>query len=365
MPQLSEIIQHLEQLAPLSLQESYDNAGLITGQPSMEVKGILVCLDSTEEVMEEAIRNGCNVVVAHHPILFSGLKRLTGNHYTERVLIKAIRHDIAIYAIHTNLDNVLHGVNARFAAQLGLLHTRILSPMKGRLKKLVTFVPGAQLEAVRAALFEAGGGHIGNYSECSFSSGGTGSFKGEAGSQPFAGVAGIRHLEAEERLELIFPAWKEKDMLAALRGAHPYEEIAYDVYTLDNAFMSTGAGLYGELPEVMDGPAFLDFLKQKMNCAMIRHTKLLSGPIKKVAICGGSGSFLLQDAVRCGADIFISSDFKYHQFFDADGRIVLADIGHFESEQFTIDLLAEHLREKFTTFAVRLTETQTNPIYYR
>jgi dinuclear metal center YbgI/SA1388 family protein len=365
MAQLSEIIRHLETIAPPSLQESYDNSGLITGSPDQEITGILVCLDSTEQVIDEAINTGCNLIVAHHPIVFSGLKKITGRTYVERVIIKAIRNNLAIYAIHTNLDNVYHGVNKRFAEKLGLENTRILSPLSGKLRKLVTFVPHVDAEKVRAAICEAGAGDISNYSDCSFNIEGIGTFKGNDLSNPVVGKKGELRREPETRIETIYPVWKEREILAALRTAHPYEEIAYNIYPLENKLDTVGAGLIGTLPQPMPSSLFLDRLKENMQAVVIRHTALVKKEISKVVLCGGSGSFLLNHAINAGADIFISADFKYHQFFDADGRIIIADIGHFETEQFTIDLLAELLSVKFTTFAVRLTGTQTNPIIYR
>ncbi len=365
MAKLHDIIRVLETLAPPSLQESYDNSGLITGSPDQEVTGIIVCLDSIEAVLDEAIANGCNVIVAHHPIIFSGLKKITGKNYVERVIIKAIRHQLAIYAIHTNLDNVYEGVNRRFAEQLGLEQTRILAPVKGKLRKLVTFAPNDAAENVRNALSTAGAGHIGNYSDCSFLTEGTGTFKAGEGTQPFVGEKGQLHREPEIRIETIYPIWKERDILSALRASHPYEEIAYDLYPLENQLQNSGAGIIGMLPQPLKADVFLDNLKTTMKAGMIRHTALVKKEISRVALCGGSGSFLLADAIAAGADVFVTSDFKYHQFFDADGRILIADIGHFETEQFTINLLAEQLSQKFTTFAVRLTDTNTNPIYYR
>lgn len=363
--QLSKILFQLEQLAPPSLQESYDNAGLLTGNPDMEIKGVLVCLDSTEEIIDEAIRKGCNLIVAHHPIIFGGIRQLTGKNYVERVIIKAIRHDIALYAIHTNLDNVQNGVNRRIADRLGLKNTRILSPMMGRIKKLVSYVPVANAETVKEALFNAGAGQIGAYSECAFSTLGTGSFKGNELSNPVIGQRGERHHEQEERIELIFPDWKEIPVMHALRNSHPYEEIAYQIFSIDNPIQEAGAGLIGEWPQEMSTEACLDHIKSTMKAAVIRHTKLINSHIRTVAVCGGSGSFLLKDAIKSGADLFLSADFKYHQFFDAEDKIIIADIGHFETEQFTIDLLAEYIRGKFTTFAVHLTDINTNPITYR
>lgn len=361
---LQDIIHELERLAPPRLQESYDNSGLITGNLSMKIHSALICLDSTEAVIDEAIRRKCNLVIAHHPIIFEGLKKITGTTYIERVIIKAIQNNIAIYAIHTNLDNVIEGVNAKICAQLGLQNTRILAPMGNQLKKLVTFAPIQAAAAVKNAIFNAGAGHIGNYSECSFSVSGVGSFKGNEASNPQVGIKGERHLEKEERIEVIIPSWKEASILSALKEVHPYEEVAYYVHTLTNLHQHIGAGMIGELEASIKAEAFLDIIKEKMKAKVIRHTNLVKKEIKTVAVCGGSGSFLLNEAKKAKADIFISADFKYHQFFDAEDKIIIADIGHFETEQFTINLLGDYLREKFTTFAVLFTETNTNPIYY-
>lgn len=361
---IADVIRELEMLAPPSLQESYDNSGLLTGDSSAPVKGILICLDVTETVLDEARSKGCNLIVAHHPIIFGGLKRLTGRNYVERTVIKAIRNELAIYAIHTNLDNVIDGVNRRFAEQLGLSDLRILAPAGNQLLKLVTFVPLEAAARVRNGLFAAGAGHIGNYDECSFNTEGEGTFRPLQGSSPVIGEKGTRHTEAECRIEMILPVWKEADVMRALREHHPYEEIAFELIRLENKLTSTGAGMIGRLPTAMEANEFLDHLKKQMKTAIVRHT-LPAGPITTVALCGGSGSFLLPEAIRQCADAFVSADFKYHQFFDADGRILVADIGHFESEQFTIDLLGGYIREKFPNFAIRLTESNTNPIYYR
>lgn len=361
--QIADIIRFLETLAPPSLQESYDNAGLLTGSLSWECSGILVSLDATEEVLLEAKAKGCNLVVAHHPIVFGGLKRITGKNYVERAVITSIKEDIAIYAIHTNLDNIMTGVNGRMAEQLGLTNCKILQPKNGLLKKLFSFVPVTHAEFVRAAIFEAGGGHIGQYSECSFNAAGKGSFKAPEGSNPFVGEIGHRHEEEEMKIEVIFPAWLEQGILAAMIKAHPYEEVAYDVIRLDNPFQSTGSGLIGTLPHAMPADEFLQLLKNQFHLEVIRYTKR-EKPIHKVAICGGAGSFLTKAALAGGADAFVTGDIKYHEFFDAESRLLLADIGHWESEQFTIDLLAEQLSGKFPTFAVLKTAVKTNPVEY-
>jgi dinuclear metal center YbgI/SA1388 family protein len=361
---LSEILNFLEDFAPPALQESYDNSGLITGHREMDVTGILVALDCLETVIDEAIDSKCNLVVAHHPIVFSGLKKINGKNYVERVIIKAIKNDIAIYAIHTNLDNVQAGVNAKIGEKLGLKNLRILSPKSGLLRKLVTFCPVAQAEQVRSALFEAGAGRIGNYDECSFSLPGNGTFRGNDSTNPFAGKKGQRHTEAEERIETIFPVQNEKKILKALLASHPYEEVAYDIYPLSNQWKQVGSGMIGELENAIPVMDFLESLKTSMKARVVRYTPVTGKMISKVAICGGSGSFLLPDAMAAGADVFVTADFKYHQFFDGEGKIVIADIGHFETEQFTIELLVEILKQKFPTFAVRQTGVITNPITY-
>lgn len=364
MTTLSALIQHLESFAPPALQESYDNSGLITGSPEWEVNGVLVTLDCTEEVVQEAISKGCNVVVAHHPIVFSGLKRLNGKNYIERTVIKAIQNNIAIYAIHTNLDNVRAGVNKKIADRLGLRSTKVLAPKRGILRKLVTFAPMDNAEPVRMALFAAGAGSIGHYDQCSFNLNGTGTFRPGLEANPVLGQRGSMHAEQEVRIEVVYEFWKEAAILKALRAAHPYDEIAYDLYPLENTLQDAGAGMIGELENPMDEAGFLHFLKEAMKTGMVRHTRYLGKKVKKIAVCGGSGSFLLNDAKRAGADVLVTADFKYHQFFDAENQLIIADIGHFESEQFTGELLSDLISEKFPTFAVRLTEVNTNPVHY-
>lgn len=359
-----DITQCLEEIAPSAHQESYDNSGLIVGSPTMELTGVLICLDSTEEIIDEAIANNCNMVIAHHPIVFSGLKRFNGSDYIQRTIIKAIKNDIAIYSIHTNLDNATEGVNAMIGEKLGLINTRILSPKKGILKKLATYAPSMNKEKVLNALFNAGAGNIGNYDECSFSHEGEGSFKANENAEPHVGEINKRHLEKEVKIEVIVPSHLERKVVKALLKAHPYEEVAYDIYTLENKNNYVGSGLIGELPEPVESLAFLKSLKSNMQTECVRHTDVLKKNIKTVALCGGAGSFLLGTAIGQGADVFITGDFKYHQFFDADGKIVIADIGHYESEQFTKDLIYRILSEKFSNFAFLLSKVNTNPINY-
>jgi len=361
---IAEIISFLESLAHPSLEEHYDNAGLLTGNAGWDCEAVLVCLDATEEVITEAIKRKCNMVVAHHPIIFGGLKKITGKNYVEKAVIAAIKNDIAVYAIHTNLDNVIEGVNGRIADMLGLTNLSVLSAKENTLRKLFTFAPTANADKVRNAIFEAGGGHIGNYSECSFNAEGTGTFRGGDGTTPFAGEAGRRHQENEIKIEVIFPAYLENRIVKAIIASHPYEEVAYDVISLSNTHAGTGSGLTGELIEPIDEGSFLTHLKEVFNVPVIRHTSLIGKPVKKVAVCGGAGSFLISRALAAEADFYITADIKYHEFFDANGRMVIADIGHYESEQFTINLLQEVLEQKFPTFAVLKTGVNTNPVKY-
>jgi dinuclear metal center YbgI/SA1388 family protein len=362
--QIAEITNYLESIAPLSLQENYDNAGLLTGDASWNCTGILCSLDATESVVQEAIANKCNLVVSHHPIIFGGLKKITGKNYVEKAVIAAIKNDVALYAIHTNLDNVLHGVNGKIADKLSLQNRSILAPKESVLKKLFTFVPVEQAEQVRAAIFSAGAGHIGQYSECSFGVEGTGTFKGSAGTDPFVGKPGERHYEKELKIEVIFPGWLQSEVVKALLAAHPYEEVAYDVVNLANSHQGIGSGLVGELAEAMEEKVFLASLKQAFGLHLIRHTPFTGKKIRKVAVCGGAGSFLVSKALSAGADVYITADMKYHEFFDANDRILIADIGHFESEQFTTELLEAVLQEKFLNFAVLKSKVKTNPVQY-
>lgn len=364
-PKIKDVAAYLESLAPRALQESYDNTGLLIGDPHTGVLGVLVTLDCTESVVDEAIALKCNLIVAHHPIIFKGLKKLTGQTYVERTVIKAIKNDVAIYTAHTNLDNVYQGVNKKIAEKIGLKNTKVLAPRIGTLSKLVTFVPKEHLEAVTNQLHEAGAGQIGNYKNCSFQIPGTGIYQPTDNAKPFIGKPGQRETVSEVRLEVLLPTHLEKSILAALRSSHPYEEVAYYLNRVENENQGIGAGLSGETANPEEPIQFLMRLKKQMNVSVIRHTPLLlDRPVQKVAVCGGAGSFLLPEAISQGVDVFISADFKYHEFFDADGKIIIADIGHYESEQFTQELFIEVLRKKFNTFAINFSKTVTNPISY-
>ena len=362
--QIKYLLQVLDNLAPASYQESYDNAGLLTGDSSAECTGVLCTLDATENVIDDAIAKGCNLVVAHHPIIFSGLKKIIGKNYVERTIIKAIKNNIAIYAIHTNLDNLLSGVNKTMADKLGLVNRRVLQPKQNTLMKLVVFAPYAVADKVRNALFEAGGGAIGNYNECSFSTNGTGTFNPGEGTNPTIGEQGKREKLEEERIEIIYPVYLREKIVDAMLKVHPYEEVAYDLLQLNNNFQEVGSGLLGELEKEINEVDFLQLLKAQFGLLVIRHTPLLNKKVKKVALCGGAGSFLINTAMAVGSDFYITGDVKYHEFFDAENKMVIADIGHFESEQFTIELLHDILHSKFPTFAVLKSEVKTNPVNY-
>lgn len=359
-----DITSYIESFAPLSYQESYDNAGLQTGHPDQEVRGVLVCIDITDAVIEEALRLDANLIISHHPLIFTGLKKLTGSNYTERLVIEAIRQNLSIYAAHTNLDAAHLGVNHKIGEKLGLKKTDILDPRTDHLRKLVFFVPTDHADQVREEIFKAGAGQIGAYDMCSFSVPGKGTFRGSEETDPFVGKKGSLHTEPELRVETVFPIERETQITRALLRSHPYEEVAYDIYPLANKYEWAGSGAIGELEKPLDEESFLKLLKERFSTPVIRHTDLLDRKVKKIAFCGGSGSFLLPRAIASGADAFVSADFKYHQFFDADHSILVADIGHYESEQFTKEIIYENLKKKFTKFAVHLSEVNTNPVNY-
>jgi len=361
---VKSICELIEEVAPLALQESYDNAGLLVGNSQMEVTSVLVCIDITEEVIEEAIRKNCNLIISHHPLIFSGLKKLVGQNEVQRCVAAAIKNDIAIYAAHTNLDNVLQGVNGKIAEKIGLVKTRILQPKQNALLKLITYIPRIHSYGLRQALFEAGAGEIGNYDACSFNVEGVGTFRANDQAVPFVGKTNEMHSEPETRIEVILPEYLKQQVLDALLKAHPYEEPAYDFIQLRNTWNQAGAGLIGELEVEEDEIEFLTRIKKIFNQPVIRYTNLLGKKIKQVAVCGGSGSSLLSDAILAKADVFISGDFKYHEFFDTQKQIIIADIGHFESEQFTKDIFSEIITKKMPTFAVQISDIKTNPINY-
>lgn len=364
MAKIKDITDFLESIAPKAYQEDYDNAGLITGDPQAEVKGVLCTLDCIESIIDEAIQRDCNLIVAHHPIVFRGLKQLNGKNYVERTIIKAIKNDIAIYAIHTNLDNVEVGVNKKIAEKIGLKNTSILSPKSATLTKLEVFIPEEDTNRVLEALHESGAGNIGNYSNCSFRVVGTGTFKPNDKSNPTIGKHNEQEEVKENKVELIFPTYLKHKILSTLRKAHPYEEVAYYLQTIENKNQEVGSGMVGELEQPMESEEFLSHLKKAMQLNTIKYTPLHQGKISRVAVCGGAGSFLLRAAMGAGADAFVTSDFKYHEFFDAEGKIMIADIGHYESEVFTKELLGAFISEKFANIATYLSEVNTNPVKY-
>lgn len=361
---VKNVIALLEELSPLSYSETFDNTGLLVGNENTQVSGILVTLDTLENVVDEAIENNCNLIISFHPIIFSGLKKITGKTYVERVVLKAIKHDIAIFSNHTALDNSFNGVNAMICEKLGLKNRQILIPQAETIKKLITFVPSKDAEKVRNALFKVGAGSIGNYENCSFNIEGSGSFKGNEDSSPVIGKKEELHFEKEIQIGITFSKHLQTKVLKTLFEAHPYEEVAYEIATLENQNQHIGMGMIGEFDTEMRETEFLEFLKKTMKTDCVRHSGLLKKKIKRVAVLGGSGSFAIDIAKNAGADAFVSADFKYHDFFKAENTILLADVGHYESEQFTKDLLHSFLKKKITNFAVLLSQTNTNPISY-
>ncbi|MBC31561.1 MAG: Nif3-like dinuclear metal center hexameric protein [Muricauda sp.] len=361
---VKHIIEHLEELAPLHYAEDFDNTGLLVGNAEQEVTGILISHDTLQTVVEEAMAKNCNMIVSFHPIIFAGLKRLTGSSYVERTVMKAIENKIAIFAIHTALDNAIDGVNAKICHALGLKNCRILLPKTGTIKKLTTFIPKKDADLLRNKLFEAGAGNIGNYENCSFSVDGTGSFKPQEGANPTIGKIGETHYEAETQINVTFASHLEKNILRTLFRHHPYEEVAYEITTLDNTNQKLGMGMVGELESPVAEKAFLRFVKERMQTGCVRHSALLGKKVQKVAVLGGSGAFAIRAAKQAGADAFITADLKYHQFYEAEGQLVLMDIGHFESERFTKNLIYDFLTKKIPNFAIALSESDTNPIKY-
>jgi dinuclear metal center YbgI/SA1388 family protein len=364
MVKLKEIIAAFEEHSPFSLQEGYDNSGIQYGNPDDEVSRGLICLDVTQEIIDEAISKKCDLVISHHPLIFGGIKSITGKHYVERILVKAIKNDIRIISVHTNLDSTSFGVNEIFARKIGLTDLRILDQRGGLLKKLVVFCPVEHAEQVRMAIFNAGGGQIGEYDSCSYNVEGLGSFRAGTAAIPFVGAKGEVHFEKEIRIETILPSWLQSKIVDAMIAAHPYEEVAYDLYPLENTFDKIGMGMIGVFEEPLSEVDFLQLLKQKLGTGCIRHSAFLGKSIKMVAICGGSGSFLRNKALAKGADAFVTADVKYHDFFDVQGKLLLADVGHYESEQFTKEILCEIVTEKFTNFALLISDQDTNPVSY-
>jgi dinuclear metal center YbgI/SA1388 family protein len=361
---LSEIISVIESFAPLAYQENYDNAGLVTGDPTRDIKKALITVDVTEKIIDEAVNAGADLIISHHPVIFNEIKKITGSTFTERIIIKAIKKDLAIYSAHTNLDNIKDGVNLKICQKLGLTNPRIMSPVKGELRKLVTFVPLDHADNVRQALFSSGAGQIGEYEQCSYNLEGLGTFRGSENTNPYTGEKGKLHFEKEIRIETIFPKAIESKVISALITAHPYEEVAYDIYPLDNYYDRVGLGMIGELEKETDELSFLSKIKSVFNTKVIKHSKLRNKSIKRVAVCGGSGSKLIKDAIRAQADIFVTGDIRYHQFFEASDQIIIADIGHYESEQFTKEIFYELLKKKLPKFALHLSEYNTDPIKY-
>lgn len=358
-----ELAKKIEDFAPSTYQEDYDNSGFQVGNIEDEIKGVLITIDVTEEVIDEAIRKKCNLIISHHPLIFPKIKKILGRNNTERCIIKAIQNDITIYSNHTNLDKVEGGVSYRLAEKLGLKEIQTLYREDDLLFKVATYVPSAHAVAVREAMFSAGAGKIGAYSNCSYNLTGIGTFKAQEGCNPFVGKINEEHSEEEVKIETIVPKAKLNATINAILSVHPYEEPAYDIFPTKNTF-SVGLGAIGNLPEPIDEIEFLHKIKKTLKADRIRHTAILGKKISKVALCGGSGAEFLQTAINSGADIYISADFKYHQFFEAENKIIIADVGHFESEQFTKDIFYDIISKNNTNFAIYYTDCKTNPINY-
>ena len=361
---IKEILHSLEQWAPKAFQEVYDNCGIQAGNGNQELQGVLITLDTTEAVVDEAIAKECNLIISHHPLLFKGVKNITGKNDLERTLIKAIKHDITLYAIHTNLDHVSTGVNHQICKKLNLQNTTTLEGKSGLLMKLVAYVPEAEKEHVLQALFKVGAGEIGNYSACAFRSEGLGSFLPNESANPHIGQVNKLEYVNESKIETVFPAHLKHHIVRALKEAHPYEEVAFDIFELQNTWNEVGAGRIGELPKPMTIDEFLKHICTSMGIDTLKFTHGFTGKISRVAVCGGAGSFLLKKALQSDAQAFISSDFKYHEFFDAENDILIADIGHYESEVYTKELIYDFLNEKFSNIAVLISEINTNPVRY-
>ncbi len=361
---VKEISDLLETYAPLSLQESYDNSGLQIGNPETQVKCALICLDITTNIIDEAIQKGCDMIISHHPLLFNGIKKITGRTYIEKIVHKAIKNDIVIYSAHTHFDNIKNGVNNMLAEKIGLINLSILKPVSGVLRKLVTFCPLAYAEKVRIAIFSAGAGNIGNYDSCSSNTLTEGTFRANEGANPFVGSLGELHHEKEIRIETVYPNYLEKDVLQALLNAHPYEEVAYDIYSLQNSFNEVGAGMLGELNKSIPADSFMKILQKTLHTPVLRFSGPIEKEVKKIAICGGSGAFLIKEAIAKNADVFITSDIKYHSFGDHTEELILIDAGHFETEQYTKLLLCDILKKKFPTFATQISEQDNNLVKY-
>lgn len=361
--QVRDLTSVIENYAPLSLQESYDNAGLICGSLDNEVSSVLLCTDVTEAVIDEAIAGNFNLIISHHPLSIQPLKNLLPDNWIKRCLIRAIKNDLNIYAAHTNMDAVPKGVSGKIADKLELTKREILKK-EGKLYSLTFYTPLREAEKVRQAVLDTGAGHIGNYSHCSFNSTGTGTFLSGKDSHPFCGEPSSLHHEEEIKTEITVPDYLLASAVKRLKEVHPYEEPVWNSVCIDNTNPLTGFGIIGELEQAVDTREFLERIKTIFHCGMIRHTALCKPQVKRIAVCGGSGAFLIRQAISAGADLYITGDIKYHDFFNTENRLILADIGHYESEQYTKEIFYELVTKKISKFAVQFSKVNTNPINY-
>lgn len=361
---IQKVIAEIEKHIAMPQAEDFDNVGLLCGLPERNVSGILVCHDALENVVDEAIQRNCNLIVCFHPIIFSGLKSLTGKNYVERAVLKAIENKVAIYAIHTAFDNDYYGVNAGICNLLGLKNLKILQPKKNNLKQLNVYVPKDYSEKVKEALFSAGAGNIGFYDECSFKVEGKGTFRPTEGSNPFSGEQNVRENADEDMISVIFESFKQNQLIAAMKSAHPYEEVAHQIYQIDNENQYSGLGMYGEFETEMDEREFMSFVKEKFNLNIIKHSDFNQKKIRRVGVLGGSGASGIKAALSKKCDAYLTGDLKYHDYFLAESKMLICDIGHYESEQLVSQQLFEILSQKFSTFAILKSSEKTNPVNY-
>lgn len=354
----------LENNFPLELQEEYDNSGLQIGKYNNEIYGILISLDITEEVINEALEYGDNLILSHHPLIFSQIKKISDKNNLGKIIYKAIENNLAIYSAHTNVDNNFNGINLYISKLLNLKNPEILVPASNYLFKLITFVPESNANKVREAILNEGAGFIGNYDMCSFNTQGTGTFRPLENTNPYLGETYQLNFVNEVRIETIVPKHLLNKVVTTLLANHPYEEVAYDIYPLNNKYSKAGSGIIAELEDYMETIDFFELVKKTFNLKTIKHSKLNKKNIKRIAICGGSGAFLIKEAINKNVDLFLTGEIKYHQYFEAENKIILVEIGHYESENLIKDFFYDFLTKKLSKFAIHKSKIDTNPIKY-
>ncbi|MBI4536287.1 MAG: Nif3-like dinuclear metal center hexameric protein [Ignavibacteriae bacterium] len=363
-----EIQDVIEHWAPREIAWGQDNVGLQIGNPASRLLGILIALDVTEKIITEARRHRANLIISHHPLLFKAPRSITPRNQVGRCIDALVKSGIALYSAHTNLDFAHGGTSWAIAEALGLTAVDFLyKPYKVQ-RKIVTFVPTDHVDRVAVAMAEAGAGRIGNYDNCSFRMLGTGTFKANERANPVVGSKNVLEKVAETRLEMVVDQWLVPGVLKALKQAHPYEEVAHDVYPTENESDAFGMGIIGMLVRPMTLKSLLALIKKKLGARALRCTGSLNHKVSRIAACGGSGSELLDEAVRARADAFITADVKYHTFHDANGRIALIDAGHYETEHLVVQTMAKKLAQEMRRMRIHVpvfaSRTSTNPIVY-